>query len=209
MMFPMSGGMASGLAKAATPASGFSFGLGQAAMGLGIAGGLFDLASGISNQRKQAKYTERMWEETAQASFKDASFQFSQLNKQEQQRVQQSAQILQNLLRQSAQARGSAVAQAGASGVSGSSVQALESDLARQKLSQVMAQQQNLAGMRDQMDAQRQQVAAQATNRIRSAMSQYQPQQPDIFGSLFQIGASALNTYTNVTTPGVNGREFI
>ncbi len=194
---------------AASSGLGLSGMLGPAAMGLGVAGGLFDLASGISNQRKQAKYTERMWEETAQASFKDASFQQSQLNKQEQQRVQQGAQILQNLMRQSQQARGSAVAQAGAGGVSGASVQALESDLARQKLSQLMVQQQNIAGMRDQMDAQRQQVAAQATNRIRSAMSQYQPQQPDIFGSLFQIGASALNTYANVTTPGPNGREFI
>ena len=209
MMFPMSGGMASGLASAATPTSGFSLGLGQAAMGLGIAGGLFSLVSGISDQRKQAKYTERMWEETAQASFKDASFQFSQLNKQENQRVQQGAQILQNLLRQSQQARGSAVAQAGAAGVSGASVQALESDLARQKLAQIMSQQQNIAGMRDQMDAQRQQVAAQATNRIRSAMSSYQPQQPDVFGQLFQLGTSALSTYANVTTPGVNGREFI
>ena len=205
----MSGGMASGLAGAATPASGFSFGLGQAAMGLGIAGGLFGLASGISDQRKQAKYAERMWEETAQASFKDASFQFSQLNKQEQQRVQQGAQILQNLLRQSAQARGATVAQAGAGGVSGASVQALESDLARQKMSQIIAQTQNIQSMRDQMDAQRQQVAAQATNRIRSAMSSYQPQQPDIFGQLFQLGASTIETYANVTTPGVNGREFI
>jgi len=209
MMFPMSGGMASGLAGAANPASGFSFGLGQAAMGLGIAGGLFDIASGISNQRKQAKYAERMWEETAQASFKDASFQFSQLNKQEQQRVQQGAQILQNLLRQSAQARGATVAQAGAGGVSGASVQALESDLARQKMSQIIAQQQNLQSARDQMDAQRQQVAAQATNRIRSAMSSYQPQQPDIFGQLFQLGASTIGTYAQVTTPTVDGREFI
>jgi len=209
MMFPMSGGMASGLASAATPASGFSLALGPAALGLGIAGGLFGIASGISDQRKQAKYTERMWEETAQASFKDASFQFSQLNKQENQRVQQGAQILQNLLRQSQQARGSAVAQAGAAGVSGASVQALESDLARQKLSQLMSQQQNIAGMRNQMDVQRQQVAAQATNRIRSAMSSYQPQQPDVFGQLFQLGTSALGTYANVTTPGVNGREFI
>lgn len=205
----MSGGMASGLAGAASPASGFSLALGPAALGLGIAGGLFDIASGISNQRKQAKYTERMWEETAQASFKDASFQFSQLNKQEQQRIQQGASILQNILRQSQQARGSAVAQAGAGGVSGASVQALESDLARQKLSQLMAQTQNIQGMRDQMDAQRQQVAAQATNRIRSAMSQYQPQQPDIFGQLFQLGASTLGTYAQVTTPGANGREFI
>jgi len=201
--------MASGLAGAANPASGFSFGLGQAAMGLGIAGGLFDIASGISNQRKQAKYAERMWEETAQASFKDASFQFSQLNKQEQQRVQQGAQILQNLLRQSAQARGATVAQAGAGGVSGASVQALESDLARQKMSQIIAQQQNLQSARDQMDAQRQQVAAQATNRIRSAMSSYQPQQPDIFGQLFQLGASTIGTYAQVTTPTVDGREFI
>ena len=209
MMFPMSGGMASGLANAATPASGFSLGLGQAAMGLGIAGGLFSIASGISDQRKQAEYTERMWEETAQASFKDASFQFSQLNKQENQRVQQGAQILQNLLRQSQQARGSAVAQAGASGVSGASVQALESDLARQKLAQLMSQQQNIAGMRNQMDVQRQQVAAQATNRIRSAMSSYQPHQPDVFGQLFQLGTSALDTYANVTAPGEYGREFI
>lgn len=205
----MSGGMASGLAGAAAPAKGFSLGLGQAAMGLGIAGGLFGIASGISDQRKQAKYAERMWEETAQASFKDASFQFSQLNKQEQQRVQQGAQILQNLLRQSAQARGATVAQAGAGGVSGASVQALESDLARQKMSQIIAQQQNLQSARDQMDAQRQQVAAQATNRIRSAMSSYQPQQPDIFGQLFQLGASTLGTYAQVTTPTMGGREFI
>lgn len=210
MMFPLSGGMAAGLAGAPTAGAGAGVGLlGPAAMGLGIAGGLFSIASGISDQRKQAKYTERMWEETAQASFKDASFQFSQLNKQENQRVQQGAQILQNLLRQSQQARGSAVAQAGAAGVSGASVQALESDLARQKLSQIMSQQQNIAGMRDQMDAQRQQVSAQATNRIRSAMSSYQPQQPDVFGQLFQLGTSALGTYANVTTPGVNGREFI
>lgn len=205
----MSGGMASGIAGAASPASGSLFALGPAALGLGIAGGLFGIASGISDQRKQAKYMERMWEETAQASFKDASFQFSQLNKQEQQRIQQGASILQNILRQSQQARGETVAQAGAAGVSGSSVQALESDLARQKLSQLMAQTQNIQGMRDQMDAQRQQVAAQATNRIRSAMSQYQPQQPDIFGQLFQLGASTLGTYAQVTTPGVNGREFI
>ena len=47
--------------------------LGQLAVGANIAGGLFDIVGGISNQRKQAKYTERMWEETAQASFKDAS----------------------------------------------------------------------------------------------------------------------------------------
>ena len=199
-------GMNAGLKGAAGAGAGL---LGPASMGLGIAGGLFSIASGISDQRKQAEYTERMWEETAQASFKDASFQFSQLNKQENQRVQQGAQILQNLLRQSQQARGSAVAQAGASGVSGASVQALESDLARQKLSQLMSQQQNIAGMRDQMDVQRQQVSAQATNRIRSAMSSYQPQQPDVFGQLFQLGASTIETYANVTTPGVNGREFI
>jgi hypothetical protein len=178
-------------------------------VGLGIASGLYGIVGGLSDQRKQAKYTERMWEETAQASFKDASFQFSQLNKQEQQRIQQGASILQNILRQSARARGEAVSQAGAGGVSGASVQALESDLARQKLSQLMAQTQNIQGMREQMDAQRQQIAAQATNRIRSAMSQYQPQQPDIFGQLFQLGASTLKTYAQVTTPGVNGREFI
>lgn len=197
------------LGAALGPSSGGGFGLGQAAVGANIAGGIFDIIGGISNQRKQAKYTERMWEETAQASFKDASFQFSQLNKQEQQRIQQGASILQNILRQSQQARGSAVAQAGAGGVSGASVQALESDLARQKLSQLMAQTQNIQGMRDQMDAQRQQVAAQATNRIRSVMSQYQPQQPDIFGQLFQLGTSTLGTYAQVTTPGANGREFI
>lgn len=196
-------------AAGAAIGGGSGFGLGQAAMGLNVAGGLFNIASGISDQRKQAKYTERMWEETAQASFKDASFQFSQLNKQEQQRVQQGAQILQNLLRQSAQARGATVAQAGAGGVSGASVQALESDLARQKMSQIIAQTQNIQSMRDQMDAQRQQVAAQATNRIRSAMSSYQPQQPDIFGQLFQLGASTIETYANVTTPTTGGREFI
>ena len=196
-------------AAGAATGGGSGFGLGQAAMGLNIAGGLFGLASGISDQRKQAKYAERMWEETAQASFKDASFQFSQLNKQEQQRVQQGAQILQNLLRQSAQARGATVAQAGAGGVSGASVQALESDLARQKMSQIIAQQQNLQSAREQMDAQRQQVAAQATNRIRSAMSSYQPQQPDIFGQLFQLGASTLGTYAQITTPTMGGREFI
>lgn len=183
--------------------------LGQIAIGANIAGGLFDIVGGFSNQRKQARYAERMQEEVAQASFKDASFQFSQLNRQEQQRIQQGAAILQNILRQSQQARGEAVAQAGAGGVSGAAVQALESDLARQKLSQLMAQTQNIQGMREQMDAQRQQIAAQATNRIRSAMSQYQPQQPDIFGQLFQLGASTLGTYAQVTTPGVNGREFI
>lgn len=199
-------GVNAGLKGAAGAGAGL---LGPAALGLNVAGGLFDIFSGISNQRKQAKYAERMWEETAQASFKDASFQFTQLNKQEQQRVQQGASILQNILRQSAQARGATVAQAGAGGVSGASVQALEADLARQKLSQIMAQTQNIQGMRDQMDAERQQVAAQATNRIRSAMSSYQPQQPDIFGQLFQLGASTLGTYAQVTTPGMGGREFI
>lgn len=105
MMFPMSGGMASGLAKAATPASGFSFGLGQAAMGLGIAGGpLRPRLRYLQPAQAGQVHRAHVGGDGAGPSFKDASFQFSQLNKQEQQRVQQSAQILQNLLRQSAQA---------------------------------------------------------------------------------------------------------
>lgn len=189
--------------------AGGGFGLGQAALGLQGLGGLFSIATGISEQRKQAKYAERYFEEVAQASFKDAKFKFAQLGRQEQQRVQQGAQILQNVLRQAAQARGQLTASAAAGGVAGASVQALEADLARQKLSQVIAQTQDIRGAREQLSAERQQVAAQATSRIRSAMAQYQPQKPDVFGQLFQLGASMIGTYAEVTTPGPFGREFI
>lgn len=206
MIPPMSGALASGLAKTAATSS---LALGPLALGAQALGGLFSIATGISEQRKQAKYAERYFEEVAQASFKDAKFKFAQLGRQEQQRVQQGAQILQNVLRQAAQARGQLTASAAAGGVAGASVQALEADLARQKLSQVIAQTQDIRGAREQLSAERQQVAAQATSRIRSAMAQYQPQQPDVFGQLFQLGASTLGTYAQVTTPGPFGREFI
>ena len=210
MIFPISGGMASSLAQTAGKTGGMGLpALGPLSMGLMGLGGLFSLGTDIVNQRKQAEYAERYWEQVSQASFRSAKRSYAQINRMESERLQQASQIMQNVLRQGQQARGEFTAGAGAAGVSGASVAALESDLMRQQMSRMLAESQNVQGMRAAMQEQRVSVSEQATSRITQAMNQYQPQDVDVFGSLFNIGASMLGTYAQTTVPTPTGRRFV
>lgn len=187
----------------------FGLSLGQAAFGAQAAGSVFDIFSGFAGARSNAKRAEKMFADVARASQKDATQQLAQLNERETQTVNQSAQIIANVLRSAEMARGSYEASTGAAGVSGNTVAAMERDLGRQRLAQVAVQQYDLANARAVIDQQRQQVATQATNRITQAMNTYQDQTPDIFGSLFQLGTSLLGSYMDTTEVKDGRRRFI
>lgn len=176
------------------------------AMGAQALGGLFQLGKSLRNNKKQARYLTKQRAAVSKAAMDDSIHQFGLLNKMEAQNTEQAAQVLQNVLRQGAQARGDTQVSAGSSGVSGNSLQALEGDLARQTLSRIMAEQSNLQGTRDQLQEQGRQVAARNTNRISEVMAQRVPK-VDVFGQLFKIGTDMFSSYLSTTSVGEGGKR--
>lgn len=188
--------------------------LGQAAFGAQTGASILQGISGFIGARDAAKNAEKQWAAISRAAQAESKSRFERLNAREVQTVRRTQQIIANVQRSADNARGNYAASTGAAGVSGNTVAAMERDLGRQKLSQVMAQQFELADAREQLDEQRRAAAAQATNRITNAMNQYQDQTPDLFGTLFQIGASALGSYADNTemksvTNGADYRGWI
>jgi len=177
----------------------FGITLGQAAFGTQVGSSILGTLGKFTGARNAAKQAERHWAAVSRAAQSEATSRFERLNAREQQTVRRSQQIIQNVLRSAEMARGGYSAATGAAGVSGNTVAAMEADIGRQKLSQIMAQQYELADAREQLDAQREATAIQATNRITQAMNQYQDQTPNAFGALFELGSSALGAYLEST----------
>jgi hypothetical protein len=89
--------------------------------------------------------------------------------------------------------QGTVTAAAGAAGVTGNSYDALLNDFTRTTLSQAAATKADINVELENLESQKQAMAAQASSRINQARSSV-PQKQNLFGTLLQIGSSALMT---------------
>lgn len=170
-------------------AMGMSSALGPAAMGLNIAGSLF----GAIGARKDRKAAERYAKQVEENTMQDVIQQFSSMGRRAQDVIAAGQGQLRNVARVGSIQQGIVTAAAGAAGVTGNSYDALLNDFTRTTLSQAAATKADINVELENLESQKQAMAAQASSRINQARSSV-PQKQNLFGTLLQIGSSALMT---------------
>jgi hypothetical protein len=163
--------------------------LGPISIGLGVVSGVMGFM-GKQQARKAAKAHAAQVESAATW---DAYQQFRQLARKDENIIEAASDQIRNISRAQALQTGSVRAGAGSSGVEGASVDAVEADFEKVALTQMLASDRDLETTLANTDLERSAAGAQAANRINQARSAV-PQKPSVFGSLLEIGSSALMT---------------
>jgi hypothetical protein len=197
MSFMNFGQMASGpsaASSAASSAGGSLFGsigsaLGPISIGLGVVSGVMGFM-GKSQARKAAKAHAAQVESAAKW---DAYQQFRQIARKDENILAAAADQIRNISRAQSLQTGSVRAGAGSAGVEGASVDAVEADFEKVALTQVLATDRDLETNLANTQLERAAIGSQAANRINQARSAV-PQKPSVFGSLLEIGTSAIQT---------------
>lgn len=183
--------------NAAGAATGSLFGsiggaLGPIGLGLGVVSGVL----GFMSKRSARKAAKRHAAQVESAATWDAYQQFRQVARKDANIVEAAADQIRNISRAQALQTGSVRAGAGSSGVEGNSVAAVEADFEKAALTQLLASDRDLETTLANSDLERRAIGAQASNRINQARSAI-PQKPSVFGSLLEIGGSALSNYNS------------
>ena len=186
---------AASAASAAGGASGSLFGaiggaLGPISMGLGVVSGVM----GFMSQQQARKAAQSHAAQVESAAKWDAYQQFRNVARKDSNIVEAAADQIRNISRARALQTGQVRAGAGASGVEGASVDAVEADFEKAALTQMIASDRDLETTLANTQLERRGIAAQAESRINQARSAV-PSKPSVFGSLLEIGTSALGSY--------------
>lgn len=180
-----------------------------AVIGLQAAQGAYNFVSGNKFARDMQRYQENRSEIIAESARADAVQKYSSLAKRSRQEQRSAQQRIAAITREAALARGRVSSGAAASGVEGASVDAVLNDFAVQESARVVAARQDAAASQDQLADVRRSVEAEAQQRIFSSIGS-PIQTPSLFGSLLEIGTSALGTYLNNSSidPSTGNRQF-
>lgn len=144
------------------------------------------------------KYSEELSEVVGEAAVADAVAKFSSLQTRGVEERRRASQQISSISRQARQAQGSIRSQAGASGVQGSSLDALVRDFEAQELTRIEVVERDLEATEGQLS--RQSDAVEAESRARIFNAQGGPvARPSIFAALFQIAGAAAQGYADST----------
>lgn len=139
--------------------------------------------------KAQTKFAEEQAQAVADATVDDAINKFSQLNRRSIEENTAASRQIQTISRQARLAGGSVRGAAGASGVEGSSVDALVRDFEAQELARIEITRDNLSSTQLSIQDQAEGVSAEAQQRLFNNTPN-PIERPSIFNALFSIGAS-------------------
>lgn len=142
------------------------------------------------HSKDAAKFQSARAAATSEAVQEDVIQQASQIARREEEEARAASRALTQIVRDAQLRRGEVKAQAGASGVSGTSVGTTLADFEAQEQARLVVNQDNLESSLTALDDRRRGVFAEGTRVIQSSLGT-PVQRPNLFQALFSIGAAA------------------